>query len=182
MPPPLPSTSVHPCEATPWTQRACRTVLESSRWARSSFSYAAGRARGRKTSSASKRIFTIVGLLCLKIAGVLQISSGCRSHARHSRGSTQPNGRSHRAPSLDAPLITTTTSNCAPAVRASAQLHQCWKGVLEPLLTLRVCRGDAPHGGSRLRAQNPPLTAPFVRISLTGCSIDGEIWAYGSQL
>ena len=56
------------------------------------------------------------------------------------------------------------------------------EGVLEPLLTLRVCRGDAPHGGSRLRAQNPPPTAPFVRISLTGCSIDGEKEAYGSQL
>ena len=48
------------------------------------------------------------------------------------------------------------------------------EGVLEPLLTLRVCRGDAPDGGSRSRAQNPPPTAPFVRISLTGCSIDGK--------
>ena len=97
-----------------------------------------------------------------------------RSHARHSRGSTQLNGRSHRAPSLDAPLVTTNPSKCAPAVRASAHFHQSCESVLEPLLSLRVCRGDAPDGGSRFRAQNPPPTAPFVRLSLTGCSIDGK--------
>ena len=79
-------------------------------------------------------------------------------------------------------LLSTRSRSPPPAVHASAHLHSSRNCVLEPLLTLRVCRGDAPYGGSRFRAQNPPPTAPFVRLSLTGCSDDGKKEAYGRQV
>ena len=72
------------------------------------------------------------------------------------------------------PRSPTTPSNVHLRVRASAYLHQSWEGVLEPLLTLRVCRGDPPDGGSRFHAPNPPPTAPIDRLTLAGCSIDGK--------
>ena len=80
------------------------------------------------------------------------------------------------------PRSPTTPSNVHLRVRACAYLHLSWQAVLEPLLTLRVCRGDPPDGGSRFHAPNPPPTAPIDRLSLTGCSIDGKKEAYGSQV